>query len=966
MMILYSNIARNCLMVLLFCLFGQHNLSGQFFSTGEPPASVKWRQINTTGHRIVFPSYFEEEAQRMALYLDTVYPFVSWSLGHEPRKIPVVMHSHNARSNGMVIWAPARMEIYPVPPQRFASNDWLFTLAIHEQRHVVQVDKMNRGGTKVLSYLLGEQAQGLSIGRVPFWFLEGDAVSTETALTTWGRGRQPAFEMPLRANLLRLDERFSYDKSMFGSYRDFVPDHYVYGYHMVAALRKEYGTELWDNTLRYVADNPWSPAPFAQSLKKQTGRNLTELHDYVKDYLSLAWEDNESYDKATSTSSVNIRENDLYTNYRSVRLTGDTSLFALKTGIAQIDQFVQIDPDGKERIIHKPGFISSRSFTLSDNRIAWSEFKPDIRWGLRNYSVIKVYDMNTGTERAITNRTRYFSPSFAPDGLFLAVVETTEDNRHYIVILDSVTGEVAKRYPAGEDFLSLLHPRFTTDGSYIISTAACNEGKSIVRLEVETGKWETLLPPAFRDVTKPVATEDKIVFHSDISGTDQIYALKNGSDSLFRLTEVPLGAFDPEVSGCGENVFFSNYSEKGYDIVKTPLKENLVRFEEQDYERGIRFYEMLALQEKGVINPARIPDTIYSSEPFSRLRNIFNLHSWSPFYFDYDEIDFSGSPFSPGLTLLSQNILNTTNISLGYAYKDSNHMLHGNFVYRGWYPVIEMGFDYGGDPVVFQGHDTLGPGPLPGGDLLNLRSVVSVPFNLTHNRYISGFIPSLRMNYNNSYYHYTKEDEYRRGMFTGELRLFAYRYLKLSQRDINPAWGQSIRFRHFGSLFESENLGSITSLQVALYFPGALPHHSIVLRGALQNQRPEKYLLRTLVEFPRGYAAERTERLQVVQADYAFPLAYPDFSIPSIIYLKRIRSNFFADFGNNQNRRYIEEQNSIVWERETLFSFGLGVNADLHILRLPLPFDLGVRIAHVPSRNRTSAAFVFGMDMSGL
>lgn len=965
MTMFYRSIFRSCVFIIGLCLFAQNNLSGQFFSTGEPPASVKWRQINTNRHQIVFPSYFEEEAQRMAAYLDTVYPFVSWSLGHEPRKIPVLLHSHNSRSNGMVIWAPARMEIYPVPPQRFASNDWLFTLAVHEQRHVVQVDKMNRGATRFLSFLLGQQAHGLSIGRIPFWFLEGDAVSTETALTSWGRGRQAAFEMPFRATLLRYDERFSYDKSMFGSYRDFVPDHYVYGYHMVAALREEYGTDLWKNALRYVAENPWNPAPFAQSLKRQTGRNLTELHDYVKDYLSLAWEDDESYGNATSTSSVNIRENGLYTNYRSVRLSGDTSLFALKTGIAQIDEFVQIFPDGKERVIHKPGYISSYSFSLSGGRLAWSEYRPDARWALRNYSVIKIYDTHTGTERTITNRTRYFSPSFAPDGLFLAVVETTENNRHYIVILDSVTGEVAERFPAREGFLSLLHPRFTPDGRYITSVAACSDGKSIVRLDLKTGEWETILPPAFRDITNPVAAGDKIFFHSDISGTDQIYALKTGSDSLFKLTEVPLGAFYPEVSRCGENLFFSNYTEKGYDIVKNSLKENRVIFEEDDFKRGVRFYEILALQEKGVINPAKIPDTIYSSEPFNRLRNIFNIHSWSPFYFDYDEIDFSGSPFYPGLTLLSQNILNTTNITLGYAYKNNNHMLHGNFVYRGWYPVIEIGFDYGGKPAVFQGHDTLGPGPVRG-DQLNLRSVVSVPLNFTHNRYTSGFVPSLRMNYNNSYYHYTKEDEYRRGMITGEARLFAYRYLKLSRRDINPAWGQSVRFRHFGSLFDSENLGSITSIQAAFYFPGVMPHHSIVLRGALQSQRPEKYLLGSLVEFPRGYSAERTEKLQIVQADYTLPLAYPDYSIPSIIYLKRLRSNFFADFGKNHNRRFIEEQNRIVWERDPLFSFGLGINADLHLFRLPLPFDLGIRIAHVPSRNRTSAAFIFGMNMSAL
>lgn len=902
----------------------------------------------------------------MAGYLDNVYSYVSWSLDHEPRKIPVTIHNFNARSNGMVIWAPRRMEIYPVPPQRFASNDWLYTLAVHEQRHVVQVDKMNRGGTRFLSYLMGEQAHGLSIGRIPFWFLEGDAVSAETALSQWGRGRQSAFEMPLRTILTNTDGIFSYDKSMFGSYRDFVPDHYIYGYHMVAALRSEYGIELWQNALDYVADNPWSPAPFAQSLRQQTGKSLTGLHAEVSENLQIEWIGNKSYNSDTQPSPLNQRSSDLFTSYRSVRFHDDTTLFALKSGIAQIDEFVSISQDGEEETIYRPGFLSSHRFALSGKRIAWSEFQPDPRWGLRNYSVIKVYDISTRTERAVTHRTRFFSPVFAPDGLFLAVIETTLKNNHYIVILDSVTGEEVRRYPSGEGVLSLTDPRYTSGGNGIVAVAACSKGKSIVRLDLETGNWDTLLPPAFRDLTRPVAKDGKVYFHSDISGVDQIYSVHKETGELYRITDVTFGAFDPEISACGKDIYFSNYTEKGYDIVKTSINGEAFSYGDHFQERQIRFYKELKDQEPGVPDPSAFPDSTYNTEPYKRWKNLFNFHSWSPFYFDYDDLDFSKAPFSPGITLLSQNILNTANTAVGYAYKNGNHVFHGNFVYRGWYPVIEVGFDYGEDPQVFQGRDTVGPGPIPGGDLLNLRSVISVPLNFTHNRYRSGFIPSIRMNYNNSYYHYTREDEYRRGMFTGEIRLFAYRYLRQSLRDINPRWGQSFRLRHLGSPFEDENLGSITSLQAALFFPGLFPHHSIIIRGALQNQEPEKYLMRSLVEFPRGYNTERTERLQLLQADYHFPVAYPDFSIPSIVYLKRVRSHFFADYGANHNRRYVEEQNRIVWEREELFSFGLGINTDLHIFRLPLPFDIGGRIAHVPSRGKTSFTFFFGMDMSGL
>jgi len=896
----------------------------------------------------------------MARYLDYIYPHVSSTLDYEPRKIPVTIHSYTARPGGMVAWAPRRMEIYPSDSRHFAGENRLFFLAIHEQRHVVQVDKMNQGATRALSFLLGEQAHALSIGRMPFWFLEGDAVAAETGLTRWGRGREAAFEMPLRTNFLALEEPYSYDKSMFGSYRDFVPDHYIYGYHMVASLREEYGPELWKNASRYVARNPWHPAPFAKSLRDQTGKNLNELNSSVFKKLGRKWE--ESLPEATGYTPVISRSDEIYTSYRSPYIKNDSTIISLKSGIAQIEEFVEIDEDKEERVLFKPGVMSSRTFSVSRDRIAWSEFLPHPRWRLQHYSVIKVYDMAGETERAITHRSRLFSPDFAPDGLFLAAVEVTELNEHYIVILDSVTGEEAARYPADEDILSVLEPCYTPCGEAIVAVVTDKSGKGIRKLDLDTGEWTKVLPTKFSNITKPVVHDDMVIFHADFSGKDNIYAVDTDTGNLFRLTKALYGAFDPAVSSCGERIVYCNYTKNGYDLVSADVTDRLdssIVFPESD-ENSFGLYKEIAKQEESVIDPRAIPDTSYDSEPFSKFANLFNFHSWSPFYFDYDNLDFSKAPFSPGITLLSQNLLNTANASFGYSHRENNHMLHGKFVYRGWYPVIEAGFEYGGDPQVYKGSGAPDPGPVEGGDLLNLYSVVSIPFNLTVDRYSSGFIPSLRMNYNNSYYHYAREDEYRRGMFTSELRFFGYRYLKQSLRDINPRWGQSFRFRHLASPFEDENLGSITSAELALYFPGIWPHHSLVLRGAFQNQSPKKFLMRSLVEFPRGYQRERTEKLQLARVDYHFPLAYPDFDIPSVLYLKCLRSNIFADIGLNHNR-YLENDR-IEWRGEELFSLGLQVNADLHIFRLPLPFDIGGRITYVPGRNKTTFSMVFGMD----
>ena len=61
---------------------------------------------------------------------------------------------------------------------------------------------------------------------LPSWFWEGDAVITETLLSSSGRGRLPSFERGLRTLILSGGE-YDYVTAMLGSYAEFVPDYYV-------------------------------------------------------------------------------------------------------------------------------------------------------------------------------------------------------------------------------------------------------------------------------------------------------------------------------------------------------------------------------------------------------------------------------------------------------------------------------------------------------------------------------------------------------------------------------------------------------------------------------------------------------------------------------------------------------------------------------------------------------------------
>src|SRR5690606_2194047 len=128
---------------------------------------------------------------------------------------------------------PRRSEFYTMPPQNYnftGTTEWLDQLASHEYRHVVQFDKANRGFNKLLYYAFGPATlAAMSVTAVPQWFWEGDAVATETAFTSGGRGKIPNFNLVFRTNLLE-GRKFNYHKQYLRSYKHNIPDHYVLGY----------------------------------------------------------------------------------------------------------------------------------------------------------------------------------------------------------------------------------------------------------------------------------------------------------------------------------------------------------------------------------------------------------------------------------------------------------------------------------------------------------------------------------------------------------------------------------------------------------------------------------------------------------------------------------------------------------------------------------------------------------------
>ncbi|MBZ0243324.1 MAG: hypothetical protein K8F24_08940, partial [Bacteroidales bacterium] len=209
-------------------------LSAQYYLSGEDPASLRWKQINTNYFRIIYPQESALQAQKLARLLDQTYHASRLDIASPALRSDLILHNQSVISNASVAWAPRRLDFYTTPAQDGYAQDWFKQLATHELRHVAQISKLNQGFGRLLNIILGEQASAGLLGAfIPMWFMEGDAVTNETMLSFSGRGRDGIFLSKMRAQLLQKGY-YVYDKAYFGSYKDYTPNIYELGYYLVA------------------------------------------------------------------------------------------------------------------------------------------------------------------------------------------------------------------------------------------------------------------------------------------------------------------------------------------------------------------------------------------------------------------------------------------------------------------------------------------------------------------------------------------------------------------------------------------------------------------------------------------------------------------------------------------------------------------------------------------------------------
>ncbi len=1012
---------RRLLTLLLFASLCT-GAAAQFYTYGDDPAKLKWYSIKSSDFKIIYPEGLDSLALEYGRSLEGYRVPVGRSIGYEPnglyrRPLPVILHAY-ASSNGMVVWAPRRMEFYTGPDaEEPEPMDWVSSLTIHESRHASQMQFAHHRRYCVLNWLVGEMFTGAMSALYPGTaLLEGDAVVTETALTDKGRGRSADFLEYYRASFAENDFRDFY-QWRWSSQNHYTPDHYRAGYMLVGGVRAFFDAPLFaahynEKFLHGIPHLPFNV--LNKTLRKDTGLRLKAVWPVIAEKQQEIWANDEAARGPFLPARKLTEDSRRFTQYSAVNATPD-GYIALRSGLTSTTRLVSIDTLGHVDIIRPFTTTASLEYSAALDRIFWSESIPDIRWSQKKTSRIRSARTDGSDIRTLTREGRLYNPSPSSDSR-LSATEYPIEGGSAVVILDGTDGTVLSRIEA-PDSLQVVETAWI--GETVLASAISPSGFGIYCV---TDGYRQALAPTPAKIKQLDTRDGNVLFVSDRLGVNELYSLDPSDGTVTQMTSNRFGASDFIIAD--DSVTFAALTRTGRMLYRSEFQPIGTVDYSETYKHPVA--EALSAQEASLA--AGKPSTPGKfSEPvrYRKAAHLLHVHSWAPVYAGYDNISNTSletvfTVASLGATVFFQNDLGTAHGYAGYSatpgISESDkhgrwfHAGHAMFTYSGLFPVFELTADYGErntyrystNILTLSDHKELSFSRRAyDKPSFNGSVKVYIPFNFSSGGWNRGLIPQAKFTFSNDMFSTgevffspvpvytpdrTEEDRLFAGYNPGTIVPFTrlatslrgYTMLGTASSGTYPRWGIGAEAGYasrpgLNGLFK-DNLYAM----VYGYIPGIIDTHGIKLMARTQVQGSGKVPNSYTYMVPKGLSNESSaiqgfiENKYPVQnlfsIEYALPLLSVNWSgLGRFAYLRNFELRGFNELGLYGGGAS---------GKGTLASAGASFAARLsNFLWLPYDVRAGIEFSHnygsifndllpeMEHLRRNSVSFIFTVDL---
>lgn len=534
------------------------------------PPGMEWKQLATDHFRILYDEQYHDVAVKVAGIAEPIHEQITSFLQSAPSgKTSIVLTDHFDSVNGYASPMPNNtIVLYLSEPGSGDSfwgmrhTDWLELVLLHEYTHIVHldmVDKWSQWARRIFGRIIFPNAS------LPLWMIEGLAVYTETKYTD-GRGAHPHYDMMIRTEILE-DGLKPLDQMSVAGLRKWPLGTiiYLYGYYLVQYLADTYGEET---LVQLNLENSRKAPLFGGDIFKKVydDKKLSQLWEEWRDALYARYEDQIAQIKAEAVTETRQLSTGGYFTNSPIFSPDGRFVYYIDHGAhdqAAIVRYALRD-GAVTRLTEGP--FAGNNFSLSaDGRFLYFN-KLDyykMYWVL---SDLYQLDLKTRHVTRLTRGQRAFDPAMAPDGSTL-VFTTTETGSMNLMRMDLDSKAVTPILETSDN-TQIHHPTFSSDGDWL-AVQIWKEGgfQDIYVMNADGSGLQPLTLDKATDSSPTWALNDEyIVFSSDRTGVPNIFAYRLADGTLYRLTNMLTGAFDPAVSADDQHLVFERYSGAGMDI----------------------------------------------------------------------------------------------------------------------------------------------------------------------------------------------------------------------------------------------------------------------------------------------------------------------------------------------------------------------------------------------------------------
>jgi hypothetical protein len=543
--------------------------------------ALRFRTVATEHFIIYFHQGEDRLAHELAAIAEDTWVRLQRPFGAAPPKLThVLLVDQTELSNGFATPLPYNTvfvtAVWPAGSEFIGdTEDWLRLVFTHEFTHIVHLDR-SEGWARLLRGVFGRTAIAFPNLYLPTWQIEGLATYEESAITGAGRVHAGDFRAITReaARAGRREPLGRVNGGLIDWPDGYAPYAYGTGFHSYLAER--FGdarfAELASATARRL------PYTASRVFARIYGRSLGALwSDYQASLIDAAGTPPTPDDGLARLTHHGF----IVTGPRF--LDPHAVVYAVRTphGFPGLNT-VALDGSAPRRLATR--YFGSTAAVTAD---AIYFDQQELRRNTGLYSDLYRLDRQSGRVRPLTREARLLDPDMSPDGGSLACVQDAPGRRDLVLVRMAAlkaSGSTVTILASGPD-TQFNAPRWSPDGRLIAVERHHRGAQSeIVVVDVTTRAVRILASHAGTRIVTPAWRPDGRAVVAALSANDEPFNLyefpldpqaadepaRGAAGAVRQLTHTTGGATWPDVSPDGKTIVFAGYTVEGSDVFTLP------------------------------------------------------------------------------------------------------------------------------------------------------------------------------------------------------------------------------------------------------------------------------------------------------------------------------------------------------------------------------------------------------------